>query len=58
MAQLYEQMRDVDMEDLGQLLADIESIEADSRRVELADGSKVTPNEQKRASLGVILARS
>ena len=52
---LYEQMRDVDMADLGQLLEDIESIEADSRRVELADGNKLSLGEQKRASLGVIL---
>ena len=59
MVQLYEQMRDVDMDDLGQLLEDIETIETESRgigAVEELGRNKL--GESKRASLGVMLQMS
>ena len=59
MSNLYQSMRDVDMNDLRQLLSDIEAIEAEEKAAGILNQDEEQRyGESKRASMSLILQMS
>ena len=59
MSNLYQSMRDVDMNDLRQLLSDIEAIEAEQKAAGiLSQDEEQRYGESKRASMSLMLQMS